>query len=120
MIPMKKGFNGKVYVLIGGKTFSAASTFALNCKNQGIHLIGEETGGGYYLHTGGYPIIYTLPHSKIKIMMSFVKVKKYTKSETMEKGAGVIPDVEVKLTVQELIKGIDSQLGYVLKQINKK
>ncbi|MEM6735995.1 MAG: S41 family peptidase [Bacteroidota bacterium] len=120
MAPIKKGFEGQVYVLVGGKTFSAGSTFALNCKNQGITLIGEETGGGYYSHTGGYPVIYELPHSKIKMMMSYVKVKKYVKDETVKKGTGVIPDVEVNLTVQDLIKGKDSQLDYVLKQINKK
>ncbi len=41
MIPNKKKFKGKVYVLIGGKTFSAGSSFSLFCKNQGITLVGE-------------------------------------------------------------------------------
>lgn len=120
MEPSKKGFKGKVFILIGGKTFSAGSTFALNCKNEEIPLIGEETGGGYYSHTGVYPVIYKLSHSNIKIMMSFVKVKKNVKDETLKKGRGVFPDVEVQLTVQDLIKGRDSQLDYVLKKIEKK
>ena len=41
MIPNKKKFKGKVYVLIRGKTFSAGSSFSLFCKNQGITLVGE-------------------------------------------------------------------------------
>ena len=117
MIPAKKKFKGQVYVLVGGKTFSAGSTFALNCKNQGITLIGEETGGGYYLHTGGYPVIYELSNSKIKIMMSFVKVKKNVKDQTVKKGSGIMPDVEIPLTLKDLIEKKDNQLDYVLRQI---
>lgn len=120
MVPLKKGFKGKVYVLVGGKTFSAASTFALNCKNQGITLIGEETGGGYYAHTGVYPVLYELPHSKIKLMMSFVKVNKYVKDKMVKKGTGVLPDVDLQLTIPDLIEGRDSQLDFVLKQISGK
>lgn len=119
MLPMKKGFAGQVYVLIGGKTFSAGSTFALNCKNQAIPLYGEETGGGYYLHTGGYPVIYELPHSKINVMMSFVKVNKYVKDETVEKGRGVFPDIEVRRTVEDLLEARDGQLEYILNQIGE-
>lgn len=119
MIPDKKGFKGKAYVLIGGKTFSAGSSFALYCKNQGITLIGEETGGGYYTQTGGYPIIYTLPNSKIKILISFVKISRYAKDETVKKGNGIRPDIEISLTVKDLIEGKDSELDYVTKRINK-
>lgn len=119
MIPNKKGFKGKTYVLIGGKTFSAGSSFALFCKNQGITLIGKETGGSYYTQTGGYPMIYTLPNSKIKVLISFVKINRYTKDETVKKGSGILPDIEIPLTINDLIEGKDSQLDYVIKQINK-
>ena len=118
MIPNKKRFKGKVYVLIGGKTFSAGSSFALFCKNQGITLVGEETGGSYYTQAGGYPIIYTLPNSNIKALISFVKISRYTKDETVKKGIGIVPDIEIPLTVKHLIEKKDSQLDYVIKQIN--
>ncbi|WP_162555884.1 S41 family peptidase [Reichenbachiella versicolor] len=120
MIPNKKKFEGKVYVLIGGKTFSAGSSFALFCKNEGISLIGEETGGGYYTQTGGYPMIYTLPNSQIKILISFVKIARFVKDRTIKRGQGIIPDHEVYLTVEDLIRGRDTQLNYVLKQIDSK
>ncbi len=120
MIPNKKRFAGKAYVLIGGKTFSAGSSFALFCKNEGITLIGEETGGGYYTQTGGYPIIYTLPNSKIKILLPLVKINRFVNDKTVKKGSGIIPDEKVPLTVQDLIQARDSQLDYVLKQISRK
>jgi hypothetical protein len=120
MIPNRKKFEGKVYVLIGGNTFSAGSSFALFCKNEGITLIGEETGGGYYIQTGGYPIIYTLPNSKIKVLISFVKISRYGKDQTIEKGSGIVPDIEIPLKIKDLIDRNDSQLDYVLKLISKK
>ncbi len=119
MIPHKKRFNGKTYVIIGGKTFSAGSGFALNCKNEGITLVGQETGGGYYIQTGQYPMIYELPNSKIKILISFVKVKRYVKDNTIQKGSGVLPDLTITLSVQDLIDGKDSPLDYLLTHISK-
>lgn len=118
MVPKKNGFKGKTYVLIGGRTFSAGSSFALFCKNQDITLIGEETGGNYYTQTGGYPILYTLPNSKIKVLISFVKISRYVKDKTLKISSGILPDARVPLTVQDLIKGSDSQLDYVINQIN--
>lgn len=120
MIPNKKRFNGKVYVLIGGKTFSAGSSFALFCKNEGITLVGEETGGGYYTQTGGYPVIYTLPNSKIKILIPFVKINRFVNDKTVKKGSGILPDKEVHLAVQDLIQGRDAQLHYILELLKKK
>ncbi|MEO1412615.1 MAG: S41 family peptidase [Bacteroidota bacterium] len=117
MVPNKKRYGGKVYVLIGGKTFSAGASFALFCKNAGIPLIGEETGGGYYTQTGGYPILYTLPHSAIKILVSLVKINRFVEDTSPERGRGILPDQAVPLTVADLIAGKDSQLDYVLKQI---
>jgi len=120
MIPYKKIFKGKVYVLIGGNTFSAASAFALSTKNdKNITLVGEETGGGYYFHTAQYSALYELPNSKIMVRMPFVKIDKYVLDNSIPKGSGILPDIEVKLTVQDLINGKDSQLDYVLKHLSE-
>jgi len=121
MIPYKKPFKGKVYVLIGANTFSAASAFALNAKNdKNITLIGEETGGGYYFHTAQYSALYELPNSKFLVRMPFVKIDKYVLDKSVPKGSGILPDIEVSLTVEDLINGVDSQLDYLVNQIRKK
>lgn len=120
MIPYKKPFKGKVYVLIGGNTFSAASAFALSAKNDKyITLVGEETGGGYYFHTSQYSALYELPNSKIMVRMPFVKIDKYVLDNIVPKGSGIIPDMEVALTVEDLINGKDSQLDFIVKHIRK-
>jgi len=121
MIPYKKTFKGKVYVLIGGNTFSAASAFALNVKNnKNITLVGEETGGGYYFHTAQFLALYELPNSKIMVRVPFVKIDKYVLDKSVPRGNGILPDKEVTLTVEDLIKGVDSQLEHVVKQIRKR
>ncbi|MEQ9310675.1 MAG: S41 family peptidase [Balneolaceae bacterium] len=120
MIPYKKTFKGKVYVLVGGNTFSAASAFALSAKNsKEIILVGEETGGGYYFHTAQYSALYELPNSKIMVRMPFVKIDKYVLDYSVPKGSGILPDIEIPLKIKDLIDGKDNQLDYVVKQINK-
>ncbi len=119
MIPYKKIFNGNVYVLIGGNTFSASSAFALSAKNsKDITLIGEETGGGYYFHTGQFLALYELPNSKIMVRIPFVKIDKYVLDNSIPKGSGILPDIEITQTIKDLINGRDSQLDYIMKRIN--
>ncbi|WP_299441241.1 S41 family peptidase [uncultured Aquimarina sp.] len=118
MVPNRNRFRGKVYVLAGGTTFSAGSALALLAKNDpDILLVGEETGGGHYFHTGQFPVYYELPNSKIIMVMSMEKITHYVKDTTLPKGSGVIPDRTVQLSLQDLIKGKDSQLDYILRLI---
>lgn len=120
MIPFKKLFKEKVYVLIGGNTFSAGSAFALSAKNsEEITLVGEETGGGYYFHTAQYSTLYELPNSKIMVRTPFVKIDKYVIDHSVPIGSGILPDINISLTVEDLIDGKDSQLDYVVKQIGQ-
>lgn len=120
MKPYKNPYKGKVYVLIGGKTFSAGSAFALNVKNDSkMTLIGEETGGGYHFHTGQFPVLYELPNSKIMFNLSLVKINHYVKDSSVQKGSGILPDTEINLTQQDLINGTDSQLDYIIKRLKR-
>ena len=120
MKPYKNPYKGKVYVLIGGKTFSAGSAFALNVKNDSkMTLIGEETGGGYHFHTGQFPVLYELPNSKIMFNLSLFKINHYVKDSSVQKGSGILPDTEINLTQQDLINGTDSQLDYIIKRLKK-
>ena len=119
MIPFKKPFKGKVYVLIGGNTFSAGSALALSAKNdEAITLVGEETGGGYYFHTAQYLALYKLPNSGIMLRVPFVKIDKYVQDHSVPKGSGILPDFKVSLTVQDLVNGRDPQLHFVLAKID--
>ncbi|WP_282087668.1 S41 family peptidase [Aquimarina algiphila] len=118
MVPDKDRFKGKVYVLSGGATFAAGSTFTLNVKNDpDMLLIGEENGGGYYFFNAEFPVFYEFPNSKILMSMSMEKVNHYVKDKTIPKGSGVPPDKHIILTVEDLISGRDPELDYVLRLI---
>ncbi len=111
-------FEGNVYVLTSGTTFSAASSFALLAKNNpSITLVGEETGGGYYAHTGQFPVHYKLPNSKIVMVQFMEKIEHFVTDTSVPKGSGVPVDRKVQLTVADLIKGKDTQLDYLLRYI---
>jgi hypothetical protein len=51
--PFKKNhFDGNVYILTGGNSFSATTLFAQELKGQkNVRIVGEETGGGSYGNT---------------------------------------------------------------------
>ncbi len=117
MVPEKRRFKGKVYVLTSGVTFSAASSFSQSAKNENITLVGEETGGGYYLSTGQFPVYYEFPNSKIVMVMSMVKVKNFVKDQTIKKGSGTPPDKYIDLSVKNLIEGKDPLLDYLFRLI---
>ncbi|TFH01475.1 MAG: hypothetical protein E4H13_04820 [Calditrichales bacterium] len=118
MVPDDRGFKGKVYVLVGGLTFSAAATFALNAKNDpDITLVGEECGGGYYFHNGEFPVYYRLPHSEIVLVQFMEKVLHVVSDKTVPPGSGVPPDYTVGLTADDLFTGKDAQLDYILNQL---
>ncbi|WP_025739632.1 S41 family peptidase [Aquimarina pacifica] len=114
----KNRFEGKVYVLTSGTTFSAASSFALNAKNDpDIILIGEETGGGYYCSNLGFPVYYEFPNSKITMIMSMEKMNFYTKEKSIPRGSGIIPDRKILMNINDLIDGKDRDLDYIFRLI---
>ncbi len=117
MVPDQNRFKGKSYILTSGATFSAASTFCINAKNENITLIGEETGGGYYSFNGQFPVYYELPNSKIVMVMSMVRVQNFVKDKTIPKGSGTIPDQYIDLSVENLIEGKDPLLDYLFRLI---
>lgn len=118
MVPDKNRFKGKVYVLTSGSTFSEGSTFVLNAKNNpDITIIGEETGGGYYFHTGEFPVFYELPNSKIIVTMYMDKIDHYVMDNTVPKGSGILPDKHIFLSAEDLISGKDPELDYIFRWI---
>jgi len=115
--PKKKNhYNGNVYLLINGPTFSAASLFAGAVKGQtGIKLVGEETGGGWYGNNGIVIPDITLPHTKLKVRIPLFRVVQY-RHQVTKKGMGVPPDIYIPTHYESLIKGVDYKME-VLKKI---
>ncbi|HSQ45017.1 MAG TPA: S41 family peptidase, partial [Ginsengibacter sp.] len=85
-------FDGNVYVLINGLTFSAATLFCNAVKSQqNITLVGEETGGGWYGNSGIMIPDIKLPNTKLRVRLPFFRIVQY--DHVNVKGSGVLPDV---------------------------
>lgn len=87
-------FNGNVYILISGPSFSAASLFAHTLKGlPNVTLIGEETGGGDYGNNGLMIPDIRLPNTRLRVRMPLFRIVQFKPG--IKNGRGVIPDVLV-------------------------
>ncbi|WP_212004881.1 S41 family peptidase [Chitinophaga sp. HK235] len=94
--PDKDAFHGKVYVLTGGGTVSAATYFAsLVQKNKRGEVIGKETGSGEAATTAAWFRNYLLPRTKCVLTVPLSEL--YFFNATKDNGRGIIPDREVPM-----------------------
>jgi hypothetical protein len=115
----KNHFDGNVFVLTNGFTFSASSLFCNAVKGQkNIKLVGEETGGGWYGNSGIMIPNITLPHTRLRVRLPVFKLVQY--DHIPVKGTGVIPDVYVGPNWRDILKGKDSKIEKVKEIIEQK
>ena len=117
--PKKKNhFNGKIYVLTGGYTFSAATLVTGNLKGQkNVTVVGEETGGGAYGNSAMFLTNIILPNTGIRVTLPLYRM--VLNADLPKNGRGVLPDVEVKPSSVYIKEGIDVKLEKVKDLIKK-
>jgi C-terminal processing protease CtpA/Prc len=116
--PNPMHYNGKMYVLINGNSFSASSLISTHLKaNNRAIFVGEETGGAYNGTVAGIFKNYQLPNTKIKVRMGLMQIEAPQKQSP--DGYGIKPDITIlpKLTDRQL--NIDTELDWILKDIHK-
>lgn len=102
-------FNGHVYLLTGGFTFSAATLVAGNLKGQSnATIVGEETGGGAYGNSAMLLTTIVLPKTGLRITLPLYKM--VLDARRPKNGHGVSPDVEVQPSAEIIKKGVDAKL----------
>lgn len=111
-------FKGKIYVLINGGSFSASSLFSANLKgNKNVILVGSETGGGANGCTACIFDNCILQTTKLTLHYGLVGVKPHKLTKT--KGHGVMPDIEIKYTLQDYLDNKDLEMEWVMGDIEK-
>ncbi|MEQ8364343.1 MAG: S41 family peptidase [Cyclobacteriaceae bacterium] len=113
--PQPNRFDGNVYVLIDGFSFSTCADVATVLHHHQLAtFIGEETGGGYDGNTSGNSKSLVLPNSGIRINLPMWK---YTTANIGHPyyGRGVIPDFPIEQTRQELIENKDPEMKKALR-----
>jgi C-terminal processing protease CtpA/Prc len=118
--PDSLAFKGKLYLLISPAVASAASLFASMVKSEGYAtVIGEESMGGYYGHTGHNKVAYQLPHTHINFSFAVVDLLQYvTAKKEIPFGTGIIPDKIVNQTQQDFISNRDAVMEYTLRLVD--
>ena len=118
--PKKKNhFNGNIYIVTGGYTFSAATLVASNLKGQqNVTIVGEETGGGAYGNSAMLLTTVVLPNSGLRITLPLFRM--VLDASRPKNGRGVLPDIEVKPSSNFIKMGIDAKLETVRELIKHK
>ncbi|HEY4935904.1 MAG TPA: S41 family peptidase [Puia sp.] len=105
--PKKKNhYYGKVFILIGGNSFSATTLFAGDLKGQkNVTLVGEETGGGYYGNTAWIIPDVTLPNTGLRFRLP--RFRMVINKDRFKNGRGIMPDVWALPTSDAIRDGVD-------------
>ncbi|MES2425720.1 MAG: S41 family peptidase [Bacteroidota bacterium] len=111
-------FKGKIYVLINGGSFSATSLLAANMRTlKNITFVGEETGGSKNVWTAGIMKTIILPESKLSLTYGYVPA--FFGDITDINGRGIMPDVPITYTIEDILANKDLEMDWVLKDIAK-
>ena len=118
----KMSFNGNIYLLIGGRTLSAATYYtALFKSHKRGKIVGEQIGGSHHNITAGKQIEYVLPNTKI-ILTIPIGVLKFSQNLSVsvpeQKITPYIQQTE-ELKYQSFLKKEDWDLQTVLDLIKK-
>lgn len=109
-------FDGKVYVLINGGSFSATSIISSHLKSSKKgYFVGEETGGEYNGTVAGALPFYTLPNSKVKVRFGLQWIAPTVKSKIF--GRGIFPDKKILPTIEDRIENKDPEMEWILNEI---
>ncbi|HXB09576.1 MAG TPA: S41 family peptidase [Puia sp.] len=117
--PFKKNhFDGRIYILTGGNSFSATCLFAGALKGQSnVRLVGEETGGAYYGNTAWMIPDVTLPNTRVRFRLP--RFRLVINRQREKDGRGILPDVPALPTVEAIGKGQDFKTARVKELIRE-
>lgn len=117
--PQKKNhFNGDVYLLTGGYTFSAATLVTGKLKGQkNVTIVGEETGGGAYGNSAMFLTTIILPNTAIRITLPLYRM--VLNAKLPKNGRGVFPDIEVNPSSTLIKMGLDAKTQKVKELIKQ-
>lgn len=109
-------YDGQVYILTGGNSFSATTLFAKALQGQSnVTIVGEETGGGAYGNTAWMIPDVTLPNTRIRFRLP--RFKLIMDTALVNEGRGIMPDFEVGYSSYFIRRGVDPKLGVVYRII---
>lgn len=118
--PKKKNhYNGTVYLLIGGGSFSATTLATGILRNQeNVMVVGEPTGGAAYGNSALLIPNVTLPNSKVRFRLPLFRL--VANINVPKDGLGVLPEVWVTPTVEAIRQARDYKMEKAIELIWQK
>ncbi len=111
-------YDGKVYIVTGGNSFSATTLFASALvKQDNITVVGEETGGGAYGNSAWLIPDVTLPVTGIRFRLPLFRL--VIDKTTPKNGRGVQPEVEALPSIEAIKRNADFKVEKVMELIKK-
>jgi hypothetical protein len=105
-------YDGQLYVLTNGGSFSAAAIFpAIVQAQQRATIIGRETGGGAFGCTAWVIPYITLPETKIRIRTPLFRL--YNAVKGSNTGHGVMPEYIINYQLSDVLQNKDLDLEKV-------
>ena len=110
-------YDGKVYILTGGNSFSATTLFVSSViKQDNVTVIGEETGGGAYGNSAWLIPDVTLPETGVRFRLPLFRL---VIDKTVPKiGKGVQPEIASFPTIEAVKRGADYKLEKAMELIH--
>lgn len=104
--PAAQPFTGKLIVLIDGASFSTTADVSAQLRShRRATFLGEETGGGYAGNTSALNAQITLPTSGLRLK---IQMYDYWNAVTpVPGGRGTMPDEAVRMTMADVLRGVD-------------
>jgi hypothetical protein len=114
IIPKDNRFEGRAFILGGPGNVSATFTLLQKARHYGFAtFVGQESGGNQQGINGGEYLFFYLPHSQMEVDIPL----KYFAPPVERPDAGVAPAVEVALTQEDIARGRDPYMEYILEVI---
>ena len=107
--PHKYRFDGNVYILTGGLSFSATSMFLASVKGlPRVALVGEESGGAAYGNNGIFIPDVILLHTGLRMRLPMYRI--INNHRSVNNGRGVLPDIEIKADAESIRQNMDVKM----------
>lgn len=115
--PSKKAFEGKVWFLHDGLSYSVTSEFLAVARSEGRGVfVGQESGGTYEGDNSGTFAIYKLPETGLDLGIPLGGYYSAVKAAA-EAGRGIMPDLECLPSRNDLLEKTDPALRSILRNM---
>ena len=108
-----QSFKGNAYVLISPLSYSSAIVFATAVQDNNMAmLVGRETGG--YANQTAQGNLFNLPNSELRV---YVATRLLVRPNGNIQVKGVVPDIPVATTSEQIAAGEDADIAAVLAHV---